>query len=199
MAKQSLQIRLERQKTKKLIRENKDLVQEVKTHKWNHIMVKRELTKTKGKLELLIKQIAELKESLRISKLPTNSSNSSRPPSTDMYKPKLNLTYSHKERSGRKPGGRPGHTGSTLQFSNEFPDMEIEHAVETYIGCGKNLSNVSGQRKHTHQVVDIVIPKRVITNHTIVIKYCSCAQCNKPTFPKGTEDKVNYGNNLRPW
>jgi transposase len=197
VATQSLQISLQKQKTKKLIQENKVLVQEVQTHKWNHIMAKRELTKTKGKLELSIKQITELRESLRISKLPTNSSNSSRPPSTDIYKPKRNLNYSLRERSGRKPGGQPGHTGSTLQFSNETPDKEIEHVVETCMGCGKNLSNVPGQKEHTHQVVDIAIPKRMIINHTIVTKYCSCGQCNKATFPRGTEGKVNYGNNLR--
>ena len=56
---------------------------------------------------------------------------------------------------------------------------------------------MTGQREHTHQVVDIAIPRRVITNHTIVTKYCSCGQCNKATFPRGTEGKVNYGNNLR--
>jgi transposase len=197
VAAQSLQINIQKQKTKKLIRENKALVQEVQIHKWNHIKAKRELTRAKGKLELSIKEIAELRESLRISKLPTNSSNSSRPPSTDIYKPKRNLNYSLREKSGRKPGGQPGHTGSTLQFSNGTPDKEIEHAAETCSSCGKDLSDVFGQREHTHQVVDIAIPKRVITNHTIVTKYCSCGQCNKATFPRGTEGKVNYGNNLR--
>lgn len=197
VATQSLQIGLQKQKTKKLIRENKVLVQEVETYKRKYVMAGREITKAESKLELLRKEIAELREFLRISKLPANSSNSSRPPSTDMYKPKRNLNYSLREKSGRKPGGQPGHTGSTLQFSNETPDKEIEHAVETCIGCGKNLSDVPGQREHTHQVVDIAIPKRVITNHTIVTKYCSCGQCNKATFPRGTEGKVNYGNNLR--
>ena len=172
-------------------------MQEVQTHKRNHIMEKREHSKTKGNLAFSIKQIADLKEALRISKLPANSSNSSRPPSTDIYKPKRNLNYSLREKSGRKPGGQPGHRGSTLQFSNETPDKEIEHVVEKCIGCGKDLSDVPGQREHTHQVVDIAIPKRVLTNHTIVTKYCSCGQCNKAAFPRGTEGKVNYGNNLR--
>lgn len=74
VATQSRQINLQKQKTKKLIRENKALMQAVQTHKRNHSMAKRELIKTKGKLELSIKEIADLKESLRISKLPTNSS-----------------------------------------------------------------------------------------------------------------------------
>ncbi len=52
-------------------------------------------------------QIEELQEALRIARLPRNSSNSSRPPSTDLYKPARNTNNSLREKTGKKTGGQP--------------------------------------------------------------------------------------------
>src|SRR5512142_1499841 len=51
-----------------------------------------------------------------------NSTNSSRAPSTDREPPK---TQSLRRKSGRKPGGQPGHPGSTLQFSQNPQHTQI--------------------------------------------------------------------------
>lgn len=197
IATQVNEIDCQKQEIKKLIGDKKARTEEVAGHKWHHILAKRENTRLKHKLEKAQKEIAALKESLRIARLPKNSSNSSRAPSTDFYKPQRNKNYSLRQKTGRKPGGQPGHEGSTLEFCTDVPDQEIEHAVERCTACGKELTNIPGEKEHTHQVVDIAIPQRVLINHTTITKYCSCGHCNKASFPAGTEGPVNYGNNLR--
>lgn len=187
----------QKQKVKKLSQDKNALTEEVAKHKWYHILTKRENTRLKYKLDEARKEIAALKEALRIAKLPKNSSNSSRPPSTDFYKPKRNKNYSLRQKTGRKPGGQPGHKGATLEFCTDTPDQEIEHTVEKCAVCGKDLTNIPGEKEHTHQVVDIAIPKRILINHTTLTKYCSCGHCNKASFPAGAEGPVNYGNNIR--
>ncbi len=194
---QANQIDLQKQKIKKLNQENRALKEEVRTHKWDHILTKSELTRTKHKLEHALKEITDWKEALRIARLPSHSANSSRPPSTDLYKPKRNKNYSLRPKSRRKPGGQHGHEGATLAFCTDIPDQEIVHAVEFCTACGKDLSAIPGEREHTHQVVDIAIPKRILINHTTITKYCSCGQCNQASFPTGAEGPVNYGNSVR--
>ncbi len=55
-------------------------------------------------IEKLSHRIVELED-----RLGTNFSNSSLPPSRDIYKAKR----SHRPKSGRKPGGQPGHKSSS--------------------------------------------------------------------------------------
>lgn len=65
-------------------------------------------------------EVAELKRQLG-----RNSQNSSRPPSTDspFAEP---VPKSLRRRSGRKPGGQPGHPGSTLA---QVDDPDEGHAT----------------------------------------------------------------------
>ena len=77
-------------------------------------------------------EINELRE-----RLGQNSSNSSKPPSSDppSYKPKP-----RREPKGRKQGGQPGHQGSTRRL---LPAEEVDYLVElkpsNYTGCGRKL------------------------------------------------------------
>jgi transposase len=88
-----------------------------------------------AELEALIAQqaerIAEL-EALVVelrAQLGQNSRNSSKPPSSDGYaKPEANKNRSLRRRSGRKPGGQPGHQGHHLE-RREDPDRAVVHAV----------------------------------------------------------------------
>jgi transposase len=77
-------------------------------------------------------EIAELKAELR-----QNSKNSSRPPSSDspFTKP---VPKSLRGRSGRKPGGQPGHDGRTL-MRVERPNRVIRHEPKRCHGCGIGL------------------------------------------------------------
>jgi transposase len=83
-------------------------------------------------LDDLKAEIEELRE-----RLGKNSSNSSKPPSSDppSYKPKP-----RREPQGRKRGGQPGHQGSTRKL---LPAAEVDHLVElkpaSCAGCGRKL------------------------------------------------------------
>jgi hypothetical protein len=62
----------------------------------------------------LRRQVKELKDRLAL-----NSSNSSKPPSTDgLAKP---APKSLRPKTGRRPGGQPGHPGRTLQPVSHCP------------------------------------------------------------------------------
>jgi transposase len=187
---QNKQLDRQKRKMRKLLADNQALEEQVQDQKKEITKTKRELTRTKHKLE-------EVQEALRVARLPANSSNSSRPPSTDIYKPRRSNSYSLRQKTGRKPGGQPGHKGSTLEFCTDAPDQEIEHMVERCTACGKDLSGIAGERDSVHQVVDIAIPKRILINHTTITKYCTCGKCNKASFPPGAKGPVNYGNKLR--
>ena len=62
-------------------------------------------------IEELTKRIKELED--RWAK---DSHNSSKPPSTDIFRNKI---YSQRQISGRNPGGQKGHPGNTLKFAKE--------------------------------------------------------------------------------
>ena len=68
-----------------------------------------------------------------------NSSNSSRPPSTD--RPEQPKPKSLRKKSGRKPGGQPGHPGRTLQFNDTPKHIQIHPLLECE--CGEDLSKHS--------------------------------------------------------
>ncbi len=99
-----------------------------------------ENTYLKGIIVQLESRITELEDSLRKSKINKNSSNSSKPPSTDMFIPKRNQSL--REPSGKKTGGQPGHKGSTLEMSSN-PDEIIKLVPDFCNSCGNDLSKVS--------------------------------------------------------
>src|SRR5271157_2482981 len=95
---------------------------------------------TREELIALIKaqaaEIAALKARLAEleRKLGLNSSNSSKPPSSDGLK-KEPRVRSLREKSGKKSGGQQGHKGETLRQS-EAPDAVIDHYPERCSKCG---------------------------------------------------------------
>jgi len=190
-------MQLDQQEILILIQEKKTLEEAVSAIKWAHILTKRGAARTTHKLEKALQEIEDLKEALRIAKLPKNSSNSSLAPSSDLYRPKRNKNYSLRQKSKRRPGGQVGHPGTTLEFSPDPADRIIAHMMGSCAACGNSLAAIQGERAQTHQVIDIAIPKKVIINHTTITKYCSCGHCNRAEFPAGAKGQVNYGNRVR--
>jgi transposase len=128
------------------------------------------------------------------SRLSKDSSNSSKPPSSDGLKRK---PKSLRTQSGRKPGGQQGHVGKGLaQVSN--PDIVVTHTPTSCIGCGSDLSHVSGATAEQRQVFDIPQPKINVTEHRTLEKKCPCCGgITRASFPEDIKGPVQYGDRIR--
>lgn len=123
-----------------------------------------------------------------------NSSNSSRPPSTD--RPEQPKPKSLRKKSGRKSGGQPGHPGRTLLFSNHPEHTEIHPLQECE--CGEDLSQEPAVDFERRQVFDLPPLQLECTEHRAEIKECPCCH-EKVTapFPEEVKAPVQYGKNFR--
>jgi len=156
-----------------------------------------EIRKCSKKLQTYFEDICAENERLRvenkdlIARLNQNSTNSSRPPSSNQFiKPK-----SLRVKTGRKPGGQPGHKGSTLHVRDN-PDVTVEHTANACSHCGCDISAETAVLYKSRQVVDVKIMP-VVTEHIAMSKTCPC--CGKITtaaFPHGVNHYIQYGDTL---
>lgn len=128
-----------------------------------------------------------------------NSRNSHKPPSSD-GPAKPSRTQSERKSSGKKPGGQPGHSGSTLRLRKN-PDRRVRHSVNQCSGCHLNLSGQKPDHVKVRQVLDLPPMKLTCTAHEVETKTCQgCGQVNRARFPGllATESgSVIYGPELR--
>src|SRR6266700_774582 len=114
------------------------------------------------------KQIADLERQLATRQ--KNSTNSSKPPSSDGLAGAQRRRCSARKKSGRKPGGQPGHMGQQRQ-PVEKPDRTEEVLPLQCKHCGTALPQALEERQTVgdafcHQVVDlpeVILP--VVTEH----------------------------------
>jgi len=144
-----------------------------------------QLAEMKVQLERANARIAELE-----AQLGKNSSNSSKPPSSDgLDKPPQK---SLRGRSGRKPGGQAGHRGQTLR-QVERPDRTERHEPVCCRGCGTDLAGASEVGVERRQVFDIPPIAVTITEHQLVKRRCGCGTVTRADAPGGVEAPVQYG------
>jgi hypothetical protein len=156
--------------------------------------VRRENAALRGEGGSLRRENAELREKVaelerRLSK---NSSNSSKPPSSDGLK-KPPRTQSLRGKSGKKSGGQVGHKGGTLkQVAN--PDRIEPHKTDRCRHCRAGLTPAMITGVAKRQVFDLPEPRLEVTEHQASI-YC-CADCGGRTtadFPQGVSSPARYG------
>src|SRR4051795_320472 len=88
------------------------------------------ITTQEQTLATLTARIRELEDQLN-----RTSQNSHQPPASDGFKKQ---PRSLRGRSGKRPGGQPGHPGQTLTFAAQ-PDHTVLHRPSHCAGCGASL------------------------------------------------------------
>ena len=108
----------------------------------------RVIAELRARVAALEAENAELKRRLGM-----NSTNSSKPPSSDspFTKP---APKSLRRKSGRKPGGQPGHPGSTLALVAD-PNERRRHEPGPCTGCGADLADAAEVGMERRQVFDL--------------------------------------------
>ncbi len=145
-------------------------------------------------IEQQARRISELEErvkSLEVT-LNKNSTNSSKPPSTDSFAREKPNPKSSRIKSGKKPGGQPGHVGKTLTLVDN-PDKTTVHKVKMCKNCGKNIEDEIATDHERRQVFDIPPVKIYVEEHKAEIKKCSCGCTNIADFPEEVKFSVQYG------
>jgi transposase len=139
-----------------------------------------------ARLTALEAENAELKRRLGM-----DSTNSSKPPSSDspFTKP---APKSLRGKSGRKPGGQPGHRGQTLQLVDD-PDEVIVHEPAACGGCGEGLAGAAAAGVIRRQVFDLPPIRVRVTEHRLVTRRCGCGAETCADAPVNVAGRVQYG------
>ncbi len=144
-------------------------------------------------IERLTARVDELEVEVRElrRRLGLNSTNSSRPPSSDgLAKPKRQPGKG----SGRRPGKQPGSSGSTLELVAD-PQQTIVHRPDRCANpaCGADLAHAAEYARQRRQVFEVPEPTMVVTEHQIVAVGCGCGQVTLADAPDGVSGRVQYG------
>jgi len=143
-------------------------------------------------LEIEVKVLRQENEDLR-KRLHLNSSNSSKPPSSDGYAKKP-VIKNNREKSGKKPGGQPGHKGSTLSMV-AIADKVVEVDVEGICICGKPMQEgkLTGYERCQELDIPPIVPQ--IIEYQILKRQCVCGLCH--TAPTKLSPGIQYGPNIK--
>ena len=145
----------------------------------------RAMAKLIVKLQALQDRVDELERRLGL-----NSSNSSKPPSTDSaFEPKAKTT-SHVK---RKAGGQKGHVGKNLKMV-EHPDFVIVSSPHVCRDCGASLADAKSTRVASRQVFDLPVLKIEVSEYQVHAKQCPCCKTiSKGSFPEDISAPTQYG------
>ena len=147
----------------------------------------------KETIQTLLVKIASLEERLSRYENPKNSRNSSIPPSHDYTR--VPKTRSLREPSGKKPGGQPGHEGTTLDMV-ENPDKIIEYIPQFCTCCGRDISQIHAELVERRQEVVLPVIQPIFIEHQAFQRTCKCGKTVIADFPEGITPGISYGHNV---
>ncbi|WP_081636068.1 IS66 family transposase [Micromonospora sp. CNB394] len=145
------------------------------------------LVELRERVDRLEAENTELKRRLGL-----NSSNSSKPPSSDgLSRP----ARQPGKGSGRRRGKQPGAPGWTLELVAD-PDEVVEHRPQRCVhpGCGSPLSDGREYGRQRRQVIEMPERRPLVVEHRLIAVECGgCGQVSEPAVPAGVSGRVQYG------
>lgn len=142
-------------------------------------------------VERLEARIKELEEKLNM-----NSSNSSKPPSSDN---KLTKKKATQKSSEGKRGGQIGHKGSHLK-KVEIADKVVSLKSKVCGHCHKDIADIPSHKIEKRQLFDIPPMNIEVTeyqSHKVCCPYCQ--KINQEAFPEQVKATTQYGDNVKAW
>ena len=123
-----------------------------------------------------------------------DSHNSSLPPSSDRF---VRPPKSLRQKSGKKPGGQPGHRGHHLRQVDP-PDEVLLHAVERCEHCQQDLRPQPAEVPERRQVIDLPAKRLWVTEHQVEEKQCPvCSHRTRAPFPASVLAPAQYGRGIQ--
>src|SRR6266540_5709103 len=146
-----------------------------------------------GLIATLTARVAELER-----RLGKDSSNSSKPPSSDgLGKPPA---PSPRRRGGggggRAPGKQPGAPGAHLAQVDD-PDEVVVHRPQRCDGCGGDLTLAPVTGVEARQVFDLPQVRLWVCEHRAERRQCACGQVTAGVFPEQARAAACYGPGVR--
>jgi transposase len=140
----------------------------------------------------LLERIAALEAEL--AKAKKNSSNSSKPPSSDLVKPPK---PPRKDGQNRQRGGQPGHEQHLRDdFPPETIDQVVPYTLDCCPDCGGKLRTFE-RLADVLQQVEIAAAPTVVTEHRVLGYWCPhCRKYHSASLPKAVEAAGLFGPRL---
>lgn len=154
--------------------------------------LQRDVAALRSENAALKQEVADLRR-----QIDKNSSNSSKPPSSDGFRKPPRIAGSLRGASGKRSGGQVGHKGDTLRPVDK-PDKIERHDAAHCAHCAAALTVAMATGVETRQVFDLPEPRLEVTEHQARIYTCgSCHGVTKAPFPEGVNAHAQYGPRMR--
>jgi transposase-like protein len=140
-------------------------------------------------IQTMALKIAELEARLNM-----NSKNSSIPPSSDLWR----KPQQQRQKTGKKPGGQPGHKGHGLKITKE-PNKTIQ--LKPTI-C-KHCNNTDFKNTNNNTIIDCrykidIKIQTELTRYDQIETICPvCKTTNLGQYPKDITSKIQYGEGVK--
>ncbi|MGB3583853.1 MAG: IS66 family transposase [Roseiarcus sp.] len=154
--------------------------------------LQREIENLRAENAALRQEVADLRR-----RLDKNSTNSSKPPSSDGLTKPPRVAGSLRGKSSKRSGGQAGHAGGTLKPVAK-PDVIERHEAQACRHCFAGLTTAMIAGVEKRQMFDRPEPRLEVTEHQAMIYRCAhCRGRTTASFPEGVTSSAQYGPRVR--